>query len=260
MSGTLYAKRKWTSYENFVAECPYCGAVNVYNRASDLKDLEPIAFRTVACLSTACGRPFNINGDSVDSKHECFLHDCHELLDQKHYMNCILTIAQAYELFFHLFLRVELLYKPFASDPDRDYDHLNELAGRLFKKTKNCGFVELRALFTRQLVCGRTPRNLPEAEATIGTICCSDMRPMSRSKIKSIQDSQLASLLGRLDKVTINRTRNDVVHKQAYRPTRDEAESALEEARSIILALTGRLGGLYDDINWYMSLAKQGSL
>jgi len=41
------------------------------------------------------------------------------------------------------------------------------------------------------------------------------------------------------------------VHKQAYRPTREETEAALEEARSVLFPLTSRLG-LYDDINWYL--------
>ena len=53
------------------------------------------------------------------------------------------------------------------------------------------------------------------------------------------------ALLKALRATTINTLRNQVVHKRAYRPTREEAESALEETRSIIFPLTQRLG-LYE--------------
>jgi len=78
-----------------------------------------------SCLSPLCGKSFNINSDLVNSAHEMLVLDCHELLRQKHYMNCIMTLAQAYEVFFSLFLRVDLLYKPLAADPEEDIEHFN---------------------------------------------------------------------------------------------------------------------------------------
>src|SRR6266498_3552998 len=125
MSEVPYAERKRTSYENFVAQCPWCGHESIFDRATDLKELSPIAFRPVSCLSLVCEKPFNINGDSVNSAHEMLVFDRYELLQLKHYMNCILTLAQAYAVFFSLFLRAGLLYKPFAADPDKDIDQLN---------------------------------------------------------------------------------------------------------------------------------------
>ncbi len=103
MSTVPCAQKKQTSYENFVAECPWCGQESIFNRATDLKDLTPIAFRTVSCLRQECGKPFNINDDSVNSAHEMLIFDCHGLLQLKHYMNCILTLAQAHEAFLYLF-------------------------------------------------------------------------------------------------------------------------------------------------------------
>ena len=111
------------SYENFVAECPWCRRESIFNRASDLKTFEPIAGRDVSCLNAACGKLFRILGDSVNSPHEMLIFDCYELLDRKHYMNAVLSLAQAYETFFSLFFRVE--YKPFGADPD--LDRLNKL-------------------------------------------------------------------------------------------------------------------------------------
>jgi hypothetical protein len=257
MNEILYAERKRTSYENFAAECPYCGEESIFNRATDLKDLAPIAFHTVSCLSPTCGRPFNINGDSLNSAHEMLLFDCYDLLERKHYMNCILTVAQAYEVFFSLVLRVELLYKPFAADPDQDIDHLNPLAEQLADKLKNHTFVPMRALFLQQLVSGASPNTLAEAEALIAAL---DNRPKDPSdvQLESLPDKQLVALLKAVKATTINTLRNQVVHKRAYRPTREEVKLALEESESLLFPLTQRLG-LYDDINWYVAIRDRKS-
>lgn len=255
MNEILYAEKKRTSYENFVAQCPWCGQESIFNRASDLKDLRPIASRTVSCLNPACGKPFIINGDSVNSAPEMLVFDCYELLQLKHYMNCILTLAQAYEVLFNLFFRVELLYKPFATDPNKDIDRLNGLAQRLTKKVQNHTFGPMRALFLRQLVSGSAPRTLDESEVAIAAL---DDRPKDPRDIEfdSLSDTELAGILKALKATKINKLRNQVVHKRAYRPTREEAELALEETRLIIFPLTQRLG-LCDDIYWYVALKER---
>jgi hypothetical protein len=252
MSEVPYAQRKRTSYENFVAECPWCGQESIFNRAADLQDLSPIGFRTVSCLRQECGKTFNINGDSVNSAHEMLVFDCHELLQLKHYMNCILTLAQAHEVFFSLFLRVELLYRPFAADPDKDIDQVNRLAKQLAEKVKDHTFGKMRALFLRQLVSDTSPKNLAEAKAAIAVLEDQPKDPAD-AELDSLPDKQLVALLKAMKQTTINRLRNQVVHKRAYRPTRHEAEAALEETRSVLLPLSQRLC-LYDDINWYIAV------
>jgi hypothetical protein len=89
------AKNRRTSYENFVAECPWCGKDCIFNRASDLHTFEPIAGRDVSCQSGDCRKPFRIVGDSVNSAHEMLIFDCYELIERKHYMNCILSLASS---------------------------------------------------------------------------------------------------------------------------------------------------------------------
>ena len=93
MSDIPIASKKRTSYENFVAECPWCSRENIFNRVSDLRTFEPVAGRDVSCQSADCGRPFRIVGDSVNSPHEMLILDCYELIERKHYMNCILNLA-----------------------------------------------------------------------------------------------------------------------------------------------------------------------
>jgi hypothetical protein len=254
MSDIPLASKKRTSYENFVAECPHCGRESIFNRASDLHTFEPIAGRDVSCLNVPCGKPFRIVGDSVNNRHEMLIYDCSELVERKHYMNCILSLAQAYEVFLSLFFRVELLYKPFGADPNLDLTEMNRLDEELQKKTKEHTFLRMRALFLRHMVTGRSPKNLSESAGVIAALPDRPGEPEDAA-IKGLSDAKLVLLLMALKATKINTLRNRIVHKQAYRVTREEAESALRETRSILLPLSHRLQ-LYDDINWYM---KSGS-
>ncbi len=179
-----------------------------------------------------------------------FIFDCYELLDRKHYMNCILSLAQAYEVFFSLYFRVELLYKPFASDPNQDLACLNRLSEKLHEKIKEHTFSSMRALFLQHILKGLSPKNLADAKVVID---CLPKRPgdPKDEKILSLNDAKLVGLLKALKDTSINTLRNHVVHKQAYRPTREVVEEALKKTRSILFPLTSHLQ-LHDEINWYV--------
>ncbi|HLX17325.1 MAG TPA: hypothetical protein VKS24_19225 [Bradyrhizobium sp.] len=253
MTDMLIAMKKRTSYENFVAQCPSCGVESIFNRASDLHTFEPIAGRDVVCLNVACCKPFRIVGDSINNPHEMLIYDCYELIERKHYMNCILSLAQAYEVFFSLFFRVELLYKPCAADPNHDLVEMNRLAEEFQKKIKGHTFDPMRALFLHHMVIGRSPKNLVESAAMIAALPARprDAQTPKNAAIEILSDAKLVPLLMKLKATSINTLRNRIVHKHAYRPTGDEAESALKETENILFSLQGRLN-LQDDINCYM--------
>lgn len=253
MSNLPTAKPKRTSYENFVAECPYCGQNNIFNRASDLNDFAPITGREVVCQLKSCLRHFWINGDSINCAHEMLVFDCYELIQQKHYMNCVLSLAQAYEVFFSLFFRVELLYKPFGRDACGTLEELNALAVELEKKMEVHTFGSLRALFLRHVATVTPPKTLSEAAQLIRAL--PDSRRMVKSPkvaiLDAVGDPRLRTLLKQLSAVTINTLRNKVVHKGAYRPTGAEVAEALEQTRSILFPITRDLN-LHEDINTYV--------
>jgi hypothetical protein len=117
----------YTSYESIELVCPTCGQDNIFNRATDLGTFERIDGHDVACLMPDCGEPFRLLGDLVNHPYEMMIWDCERLIQQKRYISCVLTVAQAYETFFSLFLRVQLAYKPAASDPNGNVVHLNRL-------------------------------------------------------------------------------------------------------------------------------------
>ncbi len=239
---------KRAGYENFVAECPSCGEESIFNRASDLRSFEPIAGRDVACLNVACGRPFRIVGDLINSPHEMIVYDCYELIERKHYMNCILSLTTAYEVFFRLFFRVELLYKPFASERNYDFEELNRLEKELEKNIERLTFFPMRAQFLRHIVSGRRPKNLAESAAMIAEL----PGRANDVDLEYLPDTQLNRILMALKDTGIANLRNRIVHKRAYRPTGDEARSALKETMEILFSLQGLLQ-LDDDLNRYMT-------
>ena len=244
------ASPKYAGYENMIVDCPLCDCELVFNRASDLCTFTPISGTNVSCFE--CEESFWLNGDSADERHETILFDCYDLLKSKRYMNCILNVCQAYEMFFGLYLRVELIYKPFFHSSDEEtasLDRLNDLYRRLEKTTEKYAFQDMRDLFLERVTDSVSPGNLDEAEGIIISICKRKKVPRDH-KIESVRDTKLSELLIIVEKTEINVLRNKVVHKSGYRPTRDEAEQAHEEAESILFPLTWLLD-LHDEINWY---------
>lgn len=249
MGDVPVAKKKYASYENFVAECPWCCKEIIFNRASDLRTFEPIGGRDVLCLSTDCRQPFRIVGDVINSPHEMLIFDCYELVERKHYMNCILSLVQAYEVFFSLFLRVELLCKPFGAAPRQKLTDLNQLSEKLHDKIKKYAFTDMRALFLEHMVNRTLPKNLTEAAAVVAKLPKHPREPKDAA-IESLGDAKLVPLLKAVKATGIHTLRNRVVHKQAYRPTREEVEEAIKETRSVLFPLTHHLN-LYDEVKRY---------
>lgn len=241
------AKTIYTNYENFAAECPWCGKKNIFNRASDLATFEPIAGLDVVCLSNKCGKEFRLIGDTLNSPHEMLIYDCYKLIQQKQYMNTILTLAQAYEVFFNLFLRIEFLYKPFSAE--RDIAKFNSLSEMLYEKLKKHTFAKMRNHFLGYLLDNNPPRDLIEAERRIVSLSDNPREPKN-TEIDSMNDSVLKPLLIAIKETEINTLRNKIIHKQAYRPTREEVDRAFEEAKTIMNELTFHLK-LYDNIAFY---------
>jgi len=246
-----YAVKKRTSYENFDAWCPRCDFFCRFNRASDFNDLTPIDFKVVRCLNPDCQEPFKINGDSINSPHEMLIYDCYDLKKEKRYCYCVLNLAQAFEAFFSLYLRVKLLYEPFARHDHRDLERLNRMAAALYEAIKKYPYVKLRNLFFHRVLANQEIASLNEAELVIRNVSNSCHEPSDQSIIQ-FPNPHIADLLRRLKYSGVAELRNKVVHQHAYRPTLAEVESALEETRSILFPLGRLLNVEGDDINWYM--------
>lgn len=241
------AKPKQTHYENIIADCPHCSHENILNRVSDLRTVRPIAGANVTCLNPACAKTFRIVGDSINNPHEMLIWESYDLMNQKRYMHCILTLTQAYEVFFNLYFRAELLYKPFGAEAGQDLADFNRLSDMLYNKMKRHAFANMRALFLCHVLTGKSPKNLSEAETIILAIPDRPKVPKDEA-IRNAVDGALADCLVQLKHVCIHEVRNRIVHKDAFRPTKQSVESAILEIRNILFPLTYRLQ-LYDSLN-----------
>ena len=239
---------KNSGYENVEADCPICRQGCIFNRKWDLCTSGPIAGIDVVCEK--CKKGFRLVGDTLNEQHEMLIFDCHEHLERKRYRNCILNLCQAYEMFFSLYLRVTLVYKPFGSDSDSISADLclNQLFQTLEQKIKPFSFEKMRACFLRLIIDSNPPSTLDEARNYMKKL---DPRPPKDDELKAVTDTTLVGFLMRIKSVAINELRNKVVHQAGYRPKRDEAEKALQETRSILFPLTWRLN-LQDDVNLYL--------
>ena len=240
-------------YENVEANCPLCKQECIFNRASDLCTFEPIAGSDVSC--DICGRSFRLTGDTVNERHEILIYECHDLLKKKRYISCILNICQAYEMFFGLYMRAILLYEPFLSNSGNSSIALltlNELFQNFENAIKSFGFDRMRGCFLRLCIETNRPSNVAEAGNFIRKLGSKLPKGLPKDcELKSVRDAALQGLLLRVKKSTVNELRNRVVHEMGYRPKREEAEGAWQEARSVLLPLTNRLK-LRDDINLYL--------
>jgi len=228
----------------------------VFNRASDLKDFAPIGHRQVSCLNEKCQKPFNIGGDSINAACDMLIFDCYELKKGKRYCYCILNLAQAFEVFFSLYLRVHLLYRPFTrhqlEDTDGDdLEQLNALASMLYEAIQDCAFAKMRNVFLNCVLTYQNVASLGAAESILRTLP-TFMQVPSDKLIDACSNPKLVALLKRVKDSKIGELRIRVVHQRAYRPTLAEVNTALKETRSIIFPFGHLLGIQGDDINRYM--------
>lgn len=242
-----YSEEVDFTYENIIAVCPHCHRPSVLNRATDLKDFSPVAFKEVKCLSTNCAKHFNINGDRINPPHAFLLFECRRLINEKRLMHCIVNIATSFESFFSHYLRVEIVYRPSVN---QSIERINEVASNLYITIKGFTYLSMRNIFIRMVVGDHKINDLTDSERLIPTLPDLKTNPPD-SLLKTYSNRQISDLLMQLKKSEIGEVRNQVVHKRAFRPDLQLAERLLAEARKIIFGLQYILDVGANDINWY---------
>jgi hypothetical protein len=135
-----------STYENVRVRCPWCRRDSIFNRRSELNGEVAIANLTVECSHKDCGKRFVIIDDSANESFEMLVFDTYELIDAKRYMAAILNLAQAHEVFFSMWLRVFLAYRPYARDTSQGLGQLNARLEEISEATKQLLFRRLRAV------------------------------------------------------------------------------------------------------------------
>ncbi|MCF8240134.1 MAG: hypothetical protein K9J16_02015 [Melioribacteraceae bacterium] len=247
----LKATRHASSYENFEVYCPYCNYHNIFNRATDIKNFKLILNKEVKCQNERCQKIFQIGGDDISHAWKMLIIDCFKLKRQKLYTNCILNLCQSVEMYFALFLRVNLLYKPFYKEDSYNLKYLNELKNLLYNKVKEWTYYPLYKTFLNCICQQIKPQTLIESESIINNLSINSKTEPSDSIINNIKDEKLSKTLIQLKRTNISSLRNKVVHKEGYRPTLDEVEKSEREISEILYSLDSCFRVLTDNFYFY---------
>lgn len=228
------------NYENIVAECPYCKEKTTFNRISDIGKVDKISREKVSCEH--CKKEYFLNLDRVDSAYILMLENSHDFINEKKYMNSILSTCQAYECFFSLYLLEMICRKTYNEErkkrPGAKKELLETLATlerKVYEKTKKFSFDEMRNMVLWHILeCGERHKSFEDADSKLSELlqktkekpkdCCSVKIPCSRR----------SEIFIGIKKTDVHEDRNKVAHKFAYRPTKETAESHLEDARKIL--------------------------
>lgn len=231
----LSSKIKKGTYENIFVDCPYCRTECIFNRISDLETIMPITGQDLEC--EYCGKIFSACCDRVRSaKYEWFWDELPLLKKSKSYGLYIFALCQACEMFMHQAIINKLIDTDpaYRNDEGRFYgnnkvgvDAYNEIYqcfcdkplkeiinNRLKYKTKykNCTFDKLRKLFLHVF---------------------DDARKNKLPSLKKLKEDKRETHFSVLKNTKINETRNDIVHKYAYRPSFSDVQNYDELVRCL---------------------------
>jgi hypothetical protein len=233
---------KSKDYETITAQCDECGSLSTFNRVDDIGDPGPYYSGSyVGCPE--CGRPFWVFGDAIEPAYELLILDAEQHMRAKHYMLCVTSLAQAWEMFFATFVYSNYLYRPFHRNtryPER-IERFDGLAKQLGDAIWNFTFDQLRNVLVNTVVEGVRPRTLDESEVAIARIRGDNLgqRP-AKARVDALPDSSVRVVLLQLQELRIGDLRNRVVHKDAYRPHRWEVEECSDEI-GVLYRAKGRL-------------------
>jgi hypothetical protein len=229
-------------YETIAARCDGCGSLCTFNRVDDIGDPGPYySGRYVVCAE--CGRSFWVFGDAIDPAYELLLFDAEEHMRAKRYMLCVMSLAQAWEIFFATFCYSNYLYRPFHRDAPYPggLERFDDLAERLADAMRDFTFDPLRNVLVNTVVEGARPRTLDESEVAIARIRSEDFgRRPAKARVDAFPDPSVRAVLLQLGGLRIGELRNRVVREDAYRPRRAEVEECAEEIR-VLYRAKGRL-------------------
>ena len=233
---------KSKDYETITVQCDECGSLSIFNRIDDIGDPGPYNSGIyVSC--TECGQPFWVYADAIDPAYELLLFDAEEHMRAKHYILCVSSLAQAWEMFFSTFLYSNYLYRPLhrnARHP-KEGQRFEGLAEQLGEAIWNFTFDQLRNVLVNTVVEGVRPRTLDESEVAIARITDHNYaRRALKGRVEALSDSSVRAVLLQLQGLRIGELRNRVVHADAYRPSRWEVEECSEETR-VLYRAKGRL-------------------
>lgn len=225
-----------TTYENYEVACPICGKWNIFNRITDIGSIGAACGKAVKCLH--CKRDFLIIGDNVDEKYEYFLSDCEDLIKQQKYMFCIINLCQACEAFLMKCIDIKLLWEPYRrgvfSIDNKKYKKFDDFAEKIHKKFKAFTYQRLLNVFFNLYLNNKTFHDPNDISDYLNNLLKSSTSGPSNNEIEAKSTGIQRELFFEFKELKINEMRNDVAHKDGFRPSLADAQEYLEKVRGII--------------------------
>lgn len=224
------------TYENYEVACPICGKWNIFNRITDIGSIGAACGKPVRCLH--CEGDFLIVGDNVDEKYEYFLNDCEALIKQKKYMFCIINLCQACEAFFMKCIDIKLLWEPYRrgvfGTNDRKYKNFDDFTESINKEFKGITYQKLLNVVFDLYLNRKQFFRKDEISDYVKDLRKFPRKEPSSDEIQQKSDGVQRELFFELKELKINEIRNDVAHKDGFRPTLANAQEYREKVLEII--------------------------
>ena len=153
----------------------------------------------------------------------------------KHYMLCVTSLAQAWEMFFATFVYSNYLYRPFyhrARNPGR-LERFDDLAERLGEAIRDFTFDQLRNVLVNTVVERVRPGTLDESGVAIARIEGDNFgqRP-AKARVDAFSDSSVRAVLLQLQGLRIGELRTQLYAKTPTGPVGRKSKIAAKESGS----------------------------
>lgn len=240
-------------YENFICYCPECDEKNIFNRISDLRDPYFIDSKLVVCQNQNCRKSFYINSDIVSIPFESLIRDSYELIEEKRYTATIITLCLACESFFNHAVKARLILEPYQ---DKDFqinlETINYLFELLYDITKKLTYQSMKLIFIDLYFFDKKFSSVEEIEIYIKSLkTLKGKKDLTIKNLEAEPNMIKKSNFQQLYDLSINTLRNTVAHKQAYRPSKEEANEALENVSSMVMSFKANYNIM--NIEWYLN-------
>lgn len=133
----------------------------------------------------------------------------------------------------------------------KDIKCVNKLLKSLQSTIGGLTFEKLRNVFLNWVVNELEISCLADSAAKISTLKEYGKNPPGEENLKKGSNSTLVDLLIKLKNCEVNKLRNKVVHKEAYRPSGEEVEDAIKQVRELLVKISRHLNVVNEDINSY---------
>jgi len=225
----LTSKIKKGTYENIFMDCPYCGRECIFNRISDLKTIMPIT-QDLKC--EYCEKIFWASYDRVtEAKYKWFLNDLSLLKKNKNYGLYILALCQACEIFMHQAIINKLIdINPEYRNDEGYFYHNNKICADAYNEIYN-SFCEksLKDITKNELDDGIKYKKCTfDKLRNLFLWVYDDARKNKLPSLVKLREDKIEKNFCILKNTDINKTRNNMVHKNAYRPSIDDIQKYKE--------------------------------